>query len=188
MNMTMKWVAALMMLLAARAGADPLGLIDYDRLFAENAADVEVADADRDLLQVFDIAILRGNEDDVTFMGLDQSGHGAVGCFVSVLASLESALLACDVTLPAEQQAISEDYRARALAFYAKNAFPPVDLAEVTRRYDALVASEIELARPFCSDPSVVTDFSDRLFVADTEDEIDGMMSIPRLPVANPCL
>ncbi|MDX8350066.1 hypothetical protein SLH49_18910 [Cognatiyoonia sp. IB215446] len=188
MSMMTKYVAAFVMLLAARAGADPLGLIDYEQLFAENADAVEAADADRDLLQVGDIVILRGNEDDVTFMGLDQSGHGAVGCFVSVLASLESALLACEVTLPAEQQAISDDYRARALAFYAENAFPPADPAEVMRRYDALVASEIDLARPFCSDPSVVTDFSDRLFVADTNDEIDGMMSIPRLPVANPCL
>ncbi len=184
----MKRIAILLALGAVPAAADPLDLIDYARLFAENADRVETVSSDRDILQMGDITILRGNEEGFEYTGLDQSGEGAVGCFVSVLASLESALQACEITLPPEQQVISDTYRSTALAFYAENAFPPADLDEVERRFDALVASEIELSRPFCDDLAVVTDFSDRLFAQATKAEVDGMMSVPRLPVANPCL
>ncbi|MEM9788457.1 MAG: hypothetical protein AAF801_18310, partial [Pseudomonadota bacterium] len=185
---TMKRTAIILTFVAGPGIADPLDLIDYERLFAENAEEVEVVSADREILKVGDITILRGSDEGFEYTGLDQSGQGSVGCFVSVLASLESAMRACEVTLPPEQQAISDAYRADALAFYAANAFPPAELAEVERRFEALIASELEMSRPFCANPSVVTDFSDRLFVEDTRPEIDGMMSIPRLPVANPCL
>lgn len=184
----MKRILALLALWVAPVAADPLELIDYEALFAENPDQVTTASDNRKVLQMGDIVLLRDQADGISYTGIDQSGQGAVGCFVSVLASLESALQACEVTLSPEQKAISDAYRAEALAFYAENAFPRVELAEVARRYDALVASEIEMSRPFCSDLSVVTDFSDRLFVDETRAEVEGMMSIPRLPVANPCL
>ncbi|MEL6682693.1 MAG: hypothetical protein AAFQ09_08605 [Pseudomonadota bacterium] len=184
----MKTVAMVSILAATPAITDPLNLIDYEQLFADNAARVEIVSEDREILQIGDIMILRGSEEGFEYTGLDQSGHGAVGCFVSVLASVQSALQTCEIALPPEQQIISDAYRRDALAFYAANAFPSATIEEVESRFAALVESEIELSRPFCSDPAVITDFSDRLFVEDSKDEISSMMSIPRLPVANPCL
>mgnify|MGYP001804423808 CR=1 FL=1 len=184
----MKQFLVIVGLLATPVTADPLGLIDYDGLFEENAADVEVVNPERAILALGDVVILRGNEEEVPFTSVDQSGEAAVGCFVGTLASLESAYLACELTLTPEQAAIRDGYLSQALTFYSENAFPPVSLDVVQDSYDALVMSEIELSRPFCADPDVITDFAARLFAINAQSQIERMMSVPRLPAANPCL
>jgi hypothetical protein len=184
----MKRLTMVLALCAAPALADPLGLNDYAALFADKAADVEVVSAERSVLRIGDVTILKGGEAGSEFTGLDESGEAAIGCFVSIVATIESALQACEVSLPAAQEAIKSDYLSDALAFYATNASPAVSLQIAQSRYDALVASQIETSRPFCANLNIATDLADRLFTQDSREEIAGMTSIPRLPVSNPCL
>ena len=184
----MKRLAMIAALFAGPLAADPLDLIDYEALFAQNAADVEEATETRSLLRIGDVILIRDPELPRTYAGLDESSQGAMGCFVSILATIESAMQACEAELPADQVVAQTDYRARALTFYAQNAFPPASLELVEERYDALVASQIAGARPFCSNLDLVTTLADRIFSPEGADEVNGMMSVARLPVAHPCL
>ncbi len=121
-------------------------------------------------------------------MAVTSSGEGAVGCFVSVMASLEAAVQACDITLTPEQVETQDAYRDMALTFYGNNVAPSVDIITIEELYAELVASEIAGAEPFCDAPDQFTTFADRLFAPEARAEIEEMMSVPRLPVANPCL
>ncbi len=184
----MKRLAIIAALCAGPALADPLDLIDYAGLFADNPDKVQVVSAARQVLQLDNITILHDSNEEQQYTGLDESGEGAVGCFVTILATIESALQACEVSLPDEQAAIQATYLNEALSFYAENAVPAASRETVQERFDALVASQIEGARPYCSNLNVVTNLADQIFTADSRAEIEGMMSLPRLPVSNPCL
>jgi hypothetical protein len=173
---------------AAPAVADPLALMDYDALFAANATEVEVKDDGLFTLQQGDVTLIRRSGDTVEYSGVDQSGEGAMGCFVSVLASLDGALRACDIALAPAQIATQDVYRDDALAFYGANVYPPAASETVLERYEALVVQEAEIAMPFCDDPEQFVTFADRLFAPQSGAEIERMMSTPRWPVANPCL
>lgn len=172
--------------LASPALADPLDLIDYPATFAAGTPDAENSNDERSVVYVDDIAIIKNTTETVTFFGVDQSGQGAVGCFVSTLATLDAAQTACGITLSDQQIAIQDDYRQRALTFYSENAAAPMDT--VTARYADLVVVEQAAVKPFCEAPDEFADFAARLFSEDTMPEIDRMLSVPRLPVSNPCL
>jgi len=184
----MKRFALIAALCAGPLAADPLDLIDYEALFQQNAADVEEVSETRSLLRLGDVTLIRDPSLPRTFAGLDESNQGAMGCFVSILATIESAMQACEAELPAAQIATQTEYRTRALAFYAENTFPPAPLDLVEERYATLVSSQIAGARPFCSNLDLVTTLADRIFSPEGAEEVNGMMSIPRLPVAHPCL
>ncbi len=184
----MKRLAIIAALCAGPAFADPLDLNDYAALFADNADKVQVVSPARSILQLEDITILHDTNEARQYTGLDESGEGAVGCFVSILATIESALQACEVALPADQTAIQATYLDEALSFYAANTSPPSTRETVQDRFDALVASQVQGARPFCENLSIINNLADQIFTADSRAEIDGMMSLPRLPVSNPCL
>ena len=173
---------------AGPAFADPLDLLDYDALFVEKADQIEVISETRSALSIGSVILLRDTTEEREYTGIDESGQGAVGCFVSILATIESSLQACEALLPPEQAEIQATYTQEALSFYAANVLPQVDRATAQDRYDALVASQIAAARPFCASLDVVTDLADRLFASESRAEIAGMMSVPRLPVSNPCL
>ena len=184
----MKKLFAIATLCTGPAFADPLDLIDYAAIFAQNADSVEVLSDTRSALAVGDVILLRDPSEPREFTGIDESGEAAVGCFVSILATIESALLACEVSLPPAQSDVQATYTNEVLAFYAANVAPVSDRATVQARFDALVASQIAGARPFCASFDVVTDLADRLFVPESRAEVSDMMSVPRLPVSNPCL
>ena len=184
----MKRMIAMAALCAGPVTADPLDLIDYEALFAQNAAQVEDVSQSRSILRLGDVTLIRDPDMPRTYTGLDEGGQGAMGCFVTILATIESAMTACEAELPAEQVAVQETYLEQALTFYAENTVPPAPLAVVQERYDALVASQISGARPFCSNLDLVTTLADRVFSPEGAAEVAGMMSVPRLPVENPCL
>ncbi|MFT6075886.1 MAG: hypothetical protein ACJAZ1_002818 [Yoonia sp.] len=184
----MKKLAIIAALCASPVLADPLDLIDYAELFADNQDMVQVVSPARQILQLDNITVLHDTNEVQQYTGLDESGEGAVGCFVTILATIESALQACEATLSDDQAAVQASYLDEALSFYAANAVPPVSRATVQERFDALVASQIEGALPYCANLSVVTNLAEQIFSADSRAEIDGMMSVPRLPVSNPCL
>ncbi|EBA12094.1 hypothetical protein [Roseobacter sp. CCS2] len=184
----MKRLAVIAALCAGPVAADPLDLIDYDALFADKAADVMDVSETRSLLRIGDVTLIRDESLPRGYTGLDEGGQGAMGCFVSILATIESAMQACEAELPAAQVETQTAYRSAALAFYAENVIPPVDPELAQERYNALVSSQIEGARPFCSNLDLVTTLADRVFSPEGAEEISGMMATPRLPVANPCL
>lgn len=184
----MKRLALIAAVCAGPVAADPLDLLDYQGLFAQSAESVEVLSQTRTALTVGPVIVLRDKTEPREYTGIDESGQGAVGCFVTILATIESALQACEARLPPAQAAIQATYLDEALSFYAANAVPVADRDTVQARFDALVASQIAGALPFCANLDVVTNLADRLFTPDSRAEITGMLSIPRLPVANPCL
>lgn len=183
----MKYLVCALALLASPLAADPLDLIDYEGLFTERADQVEDVNETRQILRVGEVTLLYDRLEVNGYTGLDESGQGAVGCFVSILATIESAVLACEIDLPDAQVAIRDDYLTRALDFYADN-ISGVDRSDVQERFDGLVGSQVESTRPFCANIDLVTDLADRIFTPESAAEIDGMLSVPRLPVSNPCL
>ena len=183
----MRFLAMIAALVGTQVYADPLDLIDYEGLFAANADAVEDVSEVRQILRVGEVTLLYDRLEDSPYTGIDESGFGAVGCFVGILATIESAVQACEVTLPDAQLTIQSDYQSRALDFYAANV-PNTDRATVQERFDALVSGQIEGTRPFCANIDLAIDLADRIFTPDSATEIDGMLSVPRLPVANPCL
>lgn len=183
----MRYLALALAIVAAPVAADPLGLIDYEAFFAADPDNIEEVSEILQILEVGPVTLLRDRTEDVPYTGVDESGQGAVGCFVGILVTIQSAVRACDVALPPEQLTIQSDYQTRALDFYAANV-PDTDRATVQERFDALVESQIEGTRPFCANVDLVTDLADRIFTPDSAAEIDGMLQVPRLPVSNPCL
>ncbi len=184
----MKRLAMIAALCAGPLAADPLDLIDYEALFDQSASDVEDVSEMRSLLRIGDVTLIRDESLPRGYTGLDEGGQGAMGCFVSILATIESAMQACEAELPQEQAETQRTYLTQALTFYAQNVVPQASFDVVEERYNALVSSQIEGARPFCSNLDLITTLADRVFSAEGEAEVNGMMSTPRLPVANPCL
>jgi hypothetical protein len=184
----MKKLVIIAALCASPVLADPLDLIDYAGLFADNQDKVQVVSSPRQILQLDNITVLHDANEAQQYTGLDESGEGAVGCFVTILATIESALKACETSLPDDQAVVQVTYLDEALSLYAANAVPPASRATAQERFDALVALQIERARPYCANLSVVKNLADQIFSADSRAEIDGMTSVPRLPASNPCL
>lgn len=184
----MKRFAMIATVCAGPLMADPLELIDYEAVFEVHAAEVEDVSDARSLLRIGDITLIRDAGLPDGYAGLDESSLGAMGCFVSILATIESAMEACEAALPASQIPTQSDYRTRALTFYAENTVPMTTFEVVVARYNALVASQIEGARPFCSNLDLVTTLADRIFSPEGAEEVESMLSLPRLPVAHPCL
>ncbi len=184
----MKRLAMIAALCAGPVAADPLDLINYPALFEQSAAEVEDVSETRSLLRLGDVTLIRDESLPRGYTGLDEGGQGAMGCFVSILATIESAMQACEAELPADQVDTQAAYLKQALTFYAENVVPQTTYEMVEERYNALVASQIAGARPFCSNLDLVTRLADRIFSPEGAAEVTGMMSTPRLPVANPCL
>lgn len=184
----MKRWALIAAFVAAPAMADPLDLVDYADLFAANAADVEEVSEGRSILRLGDQTLIRDATLPRGYAGIDESGVGTVGCYVTILATIESAMQACEAVLPADQATLQAEYLAQALAFYGANTVPVAPTILVEERYNALVSSQIEGARPFCSNLDLVTSLADQIFSAEGVEEIAGMLATPRLPVEFPCL
>ncbi len=184
----MKRLAVIGALCAGPLGADPLDLIDYEGLFAQNAADVEAVSETRNILRLDDVTLIQDATEMREYTGIDESGLGAAGCFVSILATIESAHKACGVALPEDQLAKHQEYLSLAVDFYVENLPPLTTPGNVLLRYYGLVEAQVEGARPLCSNLDLVTGLADRLFSPEGEAEVTRMLSKPRLPVSNPCL
>lgn len=184
----MKRLAMIAVICARPLAADPLDMIDYEGLFEQRAADVEAVSGTRNILRLDDVTLIQDPTGIREYTGIDESGLGAVGCFVSILATIESAYQACEVDLPENQSAKHDEYLRQAVDFYSENLSHPTPTGLVYLRYYGLVESQTEGARAFCSNLDLVTTLADRLFSPEGEAEVNRMLSQPRLPVANPCL
>ncbi|MEM8537756.1 MAG: hypothetical protein AAGF56_07830 [Pseudomonadota bacterium] len=178
----------LSIMLACPAFADPLDLVDYPAIFAANPDNVETVSEDRRILRLDSVTLIHDPTEPRPYIGIDESGQGAVGCLVSVLATIESATAACEVALPDAQVTFLDEFRAMALRYYAENAQPATDIGTARSRYQTYVASQIESARPLCSNVDLMTDLADRLLSDNGAAQVGAILATPRLPVENPCL
>ncbi len=190
----MRLLTSLILILAATsAAADPLGLVDYDRLFIKHVSNVEVSDNGEMVLKLpGNVAILRQpnaatNGGNIT--AVDFSKIGAVGCAASLYALIEAVAKSCDGSFSPDQIAKLETYRGELLDYYADNTYPAASRASVQNAYDAYVARLAPQNPASCKRVSAERKaFFDFMTSERMRPEFDALLSEPRLPVANPCL
>lgn len=192
----MRALATALALAATPAAADPLGLIDYEALFAAHADRVRTdaqGNAVLALPPATRITRLQGDLEGV--LGIDMSQGGAPGCIVSVALDIAALSGACPDLLSDAQRRAFDANLAPVLAFYAANVFPPTTPDAVRARLDALAADRAAAwrAAPEWSAAACLPDPENApLVTAFTSDALGQMLpailAVPRLPVGNPCL
>lgn len=191
----MRIITSLALVIAAQtAAADPLGLVDYDRVFIKNVASVAVADNGDLVLDLpGNVSLLRqpsgtGNGGIIT--AVDFSKIGAVGCAATLYASIEAVAQTCDGAFTSQQIEQLLTYRGELLDYYAENTYPAASRASVQVAFDAYVDRLAPVAPAFCQTfaTSERKPFYDFMTSAQMRPEFDALLSEPRLPVSNPCL
>jgi hypothetical protein len=141
-----------------------------------------------------EISQTRRNGETSTF-ALDNSGLGAVYCIWDVLVSIRAELSHCPENgSPKVRNAISTGI-ARINQFIAANSLTPITIKAIERGIDDKIrAAGARIAKRKTTQKTCISPFSST-FVQFTEkrsiDElrisIDKLLSVPRLPVLNPC-
>ena len=131
----------------------------------------------------------------VETLGIDRSGHGAVLCTWQFFIAMRQGLNTC---APGQSSPIRDELDrsiAAANAFIVKNRPRTVTLAEIEARVRALnaqadagYASLAPEARAKACATSWAAQAAARLTPAELRHETDDLLSVPRLPVMNPCL
>jgi hypothetical protein len=172
--------------LAAPAAADP----SWAQFFDVPAAEVErTADGQREAVRLpGEIQIIRTREGEGwTYAGLDRSDHGAVGCVAAILVELVRPVEDCKGVFTDGERARLHSHLDRVAGFYAGNAVPATTKSAFLDRLAARTTSQGDALQ--CD--ALSDDFKPfaRSFVGpDSEALIDDLLSVPRLPVLNPCL
>lgn len=179
-------LGAVLTLCCGTVQADVLGLVDYDALFAANADAIEVLANGAEAIELPGGVFV--SRQDGQIVTLDQSNGGAVGCFVNILAQIESYQMACDVSLDAGQAARLEIYRTQALTFYAANVSPTVTLDTARARFDTLRDRSQYASGAFCDPDGNIALFLNSFLDEATQEVLDRLTEVPRLPASNPCL
>ncbi len=172
--------------------------IDYARVFSEHAKGVQQIDEATRVLELSGPVVLtekRQEDGGLRYYGVDNSGHGAVGCLLGIAFELSVSLNICPDLLEPIQM---DKFRANTLAIAhsaGQNAVPPVAEGEIASRFDALVAQKAgeipTIEEGICSrnnwDPAILHLIN---HIAGFEpEELDQMLNQPpRLPVVLPCL
>ncbi|HBG98392.1 MAG TPA: hypothetical protein DDY29_06590 [Rhodobacteraceae bacterium] len=190
------WWSGLVALLPVLAAADDSpSLIDFDRLFADFAdrvETVELADGtERRILMMPGPVRLSHDLGTNRFVGLDESGLGAVGCAAHLVFGLVERARACPRLLtPAQHRALSE--RAdEVITFMAENAYPPIAKSVAAGYVEAMIDQEIDekrLAGWTCPVPPSIGRLSTHILSDAFAEELTLSLALPRLPVVNPCL
>lgn len=183
--------AAVILLAAQTATADPLGLNDYDRIFVKNMQNIELAENGDLMLKLpGNVALLRqdtGVSRNIT--AVDFSKSGSVGCAATLYASIEAIAKTCEHTFDASQVAMLDTYRGELLDYYAKNTYPSASRQSVQVAYDAYVARLKPKSPEFCAGFGGDREAFFNYMTSDQmRADFDALLSEPRLPVSNPCL
>lgn len=187
---------AALALAALPAVADPLGLVDYDALFAQHADRVVTS---TDGQQVLDLPpstrITRMTGDSSTVVGIDLSEGGAPGCIAAILVDVAALLRACPDSFTDAQRGAVETHADRLSRFYAANVLPQVTPEAARLRFDARVADRAAdwTGRPDWSAAACIADpenapLLDTVTSNGFRNILESVLAVPRLPVSNPCL
>jgi len=172
-------------LLAAPAMADQ----SWASFFDAPGAEVErTEDATRETVRLpGDVVVLRQKDQGGwTYSGIDRSPHGAVACMSRILFEIKAVSAQCEGTLSQDNITRLGTHVSRIATFYGENAVPRTSAADFMSDLDTFIAERGPLQ---CAD--ITDDF--KAFAAQLTGEastaiIDDLLSVPRLPVANPCL
>ena len=178
------YCAALLILCALPADADPAWRQFFD---APGAVIERCEDGQREAVQLpGDVQVVRERQgSDWTYIGIDRSDAGAVGCVSRVLMEINRVSSQCPSFLDAAHQVRLSAYLDRLSDFFAANAVPDVSAEGFLARVGAYAAQDPQLQ---CAD--ITEDFKRfALQLTDPASEalVDELLGVPRLPVLNPC-
>ncbi len=173
--------------------ADPSGAIDFEALFAANAAEVEEvmssnADNSRWRLRTPGGVTVwaDGTEGARRFSAMDETPAGAVGCLWNAYADIARLHLSCPDALSEDEAAQLQEFRGRIGDFIADNTYPPVARADFWAYWQDATRADDGLACDSIMDPPtgpLVQTLLSPQFV----NVLDGMLAVPRLPAETPC-
>lgn len=184
-------VLAVATLLAAPARAEPW--IDYDLLLDQHRDEVATS------LDASGRAVRQLQLGEVTVTCVEGEGcSGAdpgwpVGCLFTVTAELRAATEMCRIALPASDRKALDRLYARVGSFVAANAVPPMAWGNLEGYAGSLSTPDGRgMVRMTGADCAAAAELAGRvlprLLGAEAAVEIDRILSVPRLPVMNPCL
>ena len=176
----MRWLAALA-LMTLPAGADPLGLVDYDAVIA---AHVEAGAATSRITLEGGVVLTLDAEGAL----IDARDPGdALGCLANGLAELSAAARICPGALSPGGADAVDTAIARLIPVYAAGVRPDsTDVATAAERFEALVRTRMgDVLICGLTDHALFL----RQFLRTPEGQLwlDNALATPRLPVSDPC-
>ena len=192
----MRWAAILAALAIALASPVPAFDIDYARLFAETPEAVSpVGEQSRRLDLPGPVVVMETTASDgsKSYMGLDESPAGAVGCTFRLLLDLSAMAEVCPALLDPAQTTTLADRLERTADYMAANTVPPVAPGDIATRLAALIAARTAHLKTAvaCDDKAMMEEarpFITTLTGPSFKPILDQQLAVPRLPVAHPCL
>ena len=187
------WIAAL----ALWPFAAPAQQVDYAAIFDQHAADVspggELDGRAVDLLSLpggIELRRLNGPNGEVSYTGIDSSGLGAVGCLYEMYFELVAMGRYCPWTPPKAEGAVLEARLRRIARFVMVNGVPAQDPEGVEAFLEAeLTRWQRDIGTQACADPGHgLQGFAGALASEGFGAVLDTALSVPRLPVSQPCL
>lgn len=172
----------LFVVLCSPALGQSLNGFDPDRLFADHADEVQHEPDGAEILNLpYKIQITRRDGEVVAV----DMGIGAAGCFLGLMARLRPMGEQC-MTLTPEQRMTADERLARITRFFAANSYPSVSEDAVRQMLVAenMPDDSCEMAR----EEGWMGAVPMYLYEPAGELMLRAMVSVPRLPVANPCL
>lgn len=186
--------ALILWVLAVQAQAQT---VDYAAIFAAHEAEVqpggELDGRAVDLLTLpegIELRRLTGPNGEVTFTGIDSSGNGAVGCLYETFFELVAMGRFCPWTPPKADAVVLEDRLRRIARFVLENGVPAEDPETAESVIEAGMARwQREFGTQVCAEPDYgLQGFAGALASDAFGSVLDTALSVPRLPVLEPCL
>jgi len=186
--------AALFCLAAVHAAAEERFGTDFDALFREYADEIEnFTELDGSVSEVLKLdggtVVTRRANGQVVTAATDGQ---AVGCYVHLLLAAAALDAACPDVLDADEKQWLESTRERTLKYYAANIYPPQPYENVDRLFGQAALSYSPSALPSCETGLVgsenVAGYIKKFILNSRAQNLDELLSTPRLPADNPCL
>lgn len=192
----MRGLAAVLALCAGPVMADPLGLMDYDALFEQNADRVRLAaNGDQVLALPPATRITRRPDAPGLINGVDLSEGGAPGCYAVLLLDVLAYDHACPDSLGPTERAALATHAITIADFYAANVTPATTPEAVRDRLAALAetrAADWRAAPRWGPAACIPGEEAAPILSLFTSAGMTGILSTalarPRPPVAIPCL
>lgn len=176
--------AVLLCLLASPAAAEGFA-IDYDRVFADHAADVMVAQPGVQRLELPGPVIIERSRRG--YRAEDQSGWGPAGCALDRLFVAGAAVTTCPDMFSAEQRDRIATQLIRGVRFFADNTVPPMTQDAASSAMRTLLEQRRDALSLVCTWGVRELAFAAHIAEDETFVRFAKIFDKPRLPVYEPC-
>lgn len=168
--------------------------INYQAIFELHNDKVSTRNSDDRTTRVLQLGSVTLTEitkaGEVTYIGLDASEYGAVGCVARILLDFVNFVQQCDgLATPSEIETL-ESRLSKVQRFVSRNTYPPVELEEIEVATRHWLEEQDDIIPQICRyelDEDYLAMF-DAIVGKDFGEELDKSLAIDRLPVTNPCL